>query len=252
MLTQEEMLAITHLHSLASQQFEKIVSSRPFRSPHHSASNVAIIGGGTKPHPGEVSLAHFGVLFLDELPEFGRSTIETLRQPLEDKVISIARARDSLEFPADFILVGTRNPCPCGYYGTDKPCNCSPQQVLQYEKKLSGPILDRIDLYVEVDSVEHSTLLNIKSTEEKSDIIRGRVEKARDRQRKRPYNHGRLNGSLSTRETKHAALLSSDAKQLLDTASQQLQLSARGYMRAVKVARTIADLENAVTINEAM
>ncbi len=249
-LTSEEMLAITHLHSLASQQFDKIVVARPFRSPHHSASNVAIIGGGSKPHPGEVSLAHFGVLFLDELPEFGRSTIETLRQPLEDKVITIARAKDSLEFPADFILIGTKNPCPCGYYGTGKPCTCSPQQVLAYEKKLSGPILDRIDLYVDVDSVEHSTLLNIKSVEETSKQIRKRVESARDIQRERQSNHGQLNGSLSTREIKHSAMLQPQAKQLIDKASQQLQLSARAYMRAVKVARTIADLEGTENINE--
>ena len=250
-LTRDEILSITHLHSLASQQFDRIMNQRPFRSPHHSASNVAIIGGGTKPRPGEVSLAHYGVLFLDELPEFGRSTIETLRQPLEDKVISIARAKDSLEFPADFILVATRNPCPCGYYGTGKPCICSPQQILQYEKKLSGPILDRIDLYVEVDSVEHSTLLNIQSSEEKSEQIRKRVERARKRQHARKTNRGILNGSLSTRDTKNAAAMSTDAKKLLDTASKQLQLSARAYMRAVKVARTIADLDEADSISEA-
>lgn len=250
-LNREEMLAITHLHSLSSQQFERIVTKRPFRNPHHSASNVAIIGGGSKPRPGEVSLAHYGVLFLDELPEFTRSTIETLRQPLEDKVISIARAKDSLEFPADFILIGTKNPCPCGYYGTGNTCICSPQQVLLYEKKLSGPILDRIDLYVDVDAVEHSTLLNTESGEEKSHVIRKRVLGARQRQQNRPYNRGRLNGSLSTRATKQAANLSDEAKTLLDTASAQMHLSARAYMRAVKVARTIADLDGAEEVSSA-
>jgi magnesium chelatase family protein len=250
-LTREEMLVITHLHSLSSQQFEKIITVRPFRSPHHSASSVAIIGGGTKPRPGEISLAHHGVLFLDELPEFMRSTIETLRQPLEDKVISIARARDSLEFPADFILIGTKNPCPCGYYGTGKPCICTPQQILQYEKKLSGPILDRIDLYVDVDSVEHSTLLNLESHEEKSEQITKRVSAARTRQYERKHNNGKLNGSLSTRSIKQAAKLDDEAKTLLDTASRQLQLSARAYMRAVKVARTIADLEGSITVTRA-
>jgi magnesium chelatase family protein len=250
-LTREEMLAITHLHSLSSQQYERIVTQRPFRSPHHSASNVAIIGGGTKPRPGEVSLAHYGILYLDELPEFARSTIETLRQPLEDKIISIARAHGSLEFPADFILVGTKNPCPCGYFGTGKPCNCSPQQILMYEKKLSGPILDRIDLYVDVDAVEHSTLLTIKSTEEKSEQIRKRVFNARQRQHARSHNKGQLNGSLSTRATKQAANLTEEAKTLIDTASQSMQLSARAYMRAVKVARTIADLDDSDEVTTA-
>jgi magnesium chelatase family protein len=250
-LRRDEILAVTHLHSLASQHFDKIVSARPFRSPHHSASNVAIIGGGSKPRPGEVSLSHHGVLFLDELPEFARGTIEALRQPLEDKVIAIARAKDSLEFPADFILVATRNPCPCGYYGTRKPCICTPHQVLQYEKKLSGPIIDRIDLYVDVDAVEHSTLLTLKSSEEKSEQVRERVHQARNRQLSRERNRGQLNGSLSTRMTKQAANLSETAKQLLDSASEQLQLSARAYMRAVRVARTIADLDTSDQITEA-
>lgn len=250
-LTQAEMLAVTHLHSLASQHFEQIITTRPFRSPHHSASSVAIIGGGTRPRPGEISLAHNGVLFLDELPEFNRSTIETLRQPLEDKLISVARAKDSLEFPADFILIGTKNPCPCGFYGTGKPCSCSPQQVLAYEKKLSGPIMDRIDLYVDVDSVEHHSLLNLETHEEKSAVIAKRVAQARARQLARPENQGKLNGSLSTRTTKQAARLSEEAKQLLDTAAAQLGLSARAYMRAVKVARTIADLDDSDDVTAA-
>ncbi len=250
-LTREEMLAVTHIHSLASQQFDQIISIRPFRSPHHSASSVAIIGGGTKPRPGEISLAHNGILFLDELPEFGRSTIETLRQPLEDKVISVARAKDSLEFPADFILVATRNPCPCGFYGTGKPCICSPQQVLLYEKKLSGPILDRIDLYVDVEAVEHSSLLEMQTSEEKSEQIARRVARARKHQLERNLNNRTLNGSLSTRVIKQAASLTDPAKQLLDTASGSLGLSARAYMRAVKVARTIADLEGSEQVTEA-
>lgn len=250
-LTRQEMLSITHLHSLASQQFEKIVTTRPFRSPHHSASSVAIIGGGSRPRPGEVSLAHRGVLFLDEMPEFQRSTIETLRQPLEDKVISIARARDHLEFPADFILVATKNPCPCGYYGSDKPCICTPTQVLQYDKKLSGPILDRIDLYVEVDAVDHRALLKTETGEEKSEQIAKRVIGARKAQNSRLANKGMLNGSMSTRAVKQAAALTDGARQLLDNAAERLRLSARAYMRAVKVARTIADLDGSETINEA-
>ncbi len=243
-LTKQEMLIVTHLHSLARQQFDKIITSRPFRSPHHSASNVAIIGGGSSPRPGEVSLAHGGVLFLDELPEFGRATIETLRQPLEDKVITISRAKDTLTFPADFILIATKNPCPCGYYGSDRTCICSPLQVLQYEKKISGPILDRIDIYVEVEPVEHASLLALKSTAEGSQVIAKRVECARQLQLSRSSNTGKLNGNLGNRSIKQSAQMTPEAKQLLDTASANLQLSARAYMRCVKVARTIADLES--------
>lgn len=242
-LTRSETLVITHLHSLSSQNFDDIVETRPFRSPHHSASNVAIIGGGSRPRPGEISLAHLGILFLDELPEFNRSTIETLRQPLEDRKISVARAKDSIEFPADFILVGTRNPCPCGYFGTGKNCVCSPTQIMQYDKKLSGPIMDRIDLYVDVDSIEHSSLLR-DGNEEESEQIKKRVNQARDRQQMRRINKNKLNGLLSTKETKQAAQMSEQTKSLLDTASEKLELSARAYMKAVKVARTIADLDD--------
>lgn len=243
-LTRDEMLIVTHLHSLAHNQFEKIMATRPFRSPHHSASNVAVIGGGSNPRPGEVSLSHGGVLFLDELPEFNRSTIETLRQPLEDKTITISRAKDTVTYPADFILIGTKNPCPCGYYGTGKECICAPNVIAQYEKKLSGPILDRIDLYVDVETVDHATLLALKSAEEPSKDVAARVLQARERQLERISNKGKLNGSLGNREIKQTADLTPEAKQLLDTAALQLQLSARAYMRSVKVARTIADLDN--------
>lgn len=242
-LTRTEKLMVTHLHSLAHNQFEEIISIRPFRSPHHSASNVAIIGGGSDPRPGEVSLAHCGVLFLDELPEFNRSTIEALRQPLEDKNISVARAKDRLNYPADFILIGTKNPCPCGYYGTDKPCICAPHAINQYEKKLSGPILDRIDLYVDVESVDHTALLKLQTTEEPSQAITKRVKAARETQLERKANRGKLNGSLSGRDVKLAANLTPEAKDLLDKAASTLDLSARAYMRCVKVARTIADLD---------
>ncbi len=245
-LTTDEVLEITQLHSLSSQNFEHIITQRPFRSPHHSSSSVAIIGGGAKPRPGEISLAHNGVLFLDEIPEFQRNTLETLRQPLEDKLISIARARDSLEFPADFTLVATKNPCPCGYYGTGKTCICTPQQIVAYEKKLSGPILDRIDLYVDVDAVDHTALMSTSAREESSEQIRNRVVASRRLQNNR--TKGKLNGSLSSRLLKQTALLDDKAKQLLDTASVQLELSARAYMRTVKVARTIADLAESRTI----
>lgn len=249
-LTRTEMLAVTHLHSLSSQHFDQIVTTRPFRSPHHSASSVSIIGGGTRPRPGEISLAHHGVLFLDEIPEFQRNTLETLRQPLEDKQISIARARDSLEFPADFILIATKNPCPCGYYGTHRACICTPQQISQYAKKLSGPILDRIDLYVDVEAVDHTSLLGIKNKEVNSKQIANKVLKARQIQNERKTNKNQLNGSLSSRQIKQIAQLDTDAKTLLDTASEKLQLSARAYMRAVKVARTIADLDESHKITQ--
>lgn len=243
-LTRDEMLIVTHLHSLAHNQFEKIMSNRPFRAPHHSASNVAVIGGGSNPRPGEVSLSHSGVLFMDELPEFNRSTIETLRQPLEDKTITISRAKDTITYPADFILVGTKNPCPCGYYGTGRECVCAPHMITQYEKKLSGPILDRIDLYVDVESVDHANLLALKSGEEPSKTVAIRVLEARQRQTERKTNHCKLNGSLGSRDVKQAAQLTPEAKQLLDSAALKLQLSARAYMRSVEVARTIADLDN--------
>lgn len=178
-MTLPEVLEVTHLHSLASNNFEKIIYDRPFRSPHHSASETAVIGGGQQVRPGEISLAHRGVLFLDELPEYYRTTIEALRQPLEDKVITIARAKQSALFPADFMLVATSNPCPCGYYGSDKTCNCPPHHIARYQRKLSGPILDRIDLYVEVDNVQHDKLLSATENGESSNTIRNRVIAAR-------------------------------------------------------------------------
>lgn len=244
-LEHDEMINVTHLHSLSKTNYEDIVRVRPFRSPHHSASDVAIIGGGQNPRPGEVSLAHGGILFLDELPEFHRSTIETLRQPLEDKLITISRAKDTVTYPADFILIATKNPCPCGYYGTDKECICTPNAVLQYEKKLSGPILDRIDLYVDVDSVDHGSLLATKTNEEPSSQVAVRVLKARKKQIERAKT---LNGTLGNRSIKKHANLDPEAKKLLDTAADKLQLSARAYMRAVKVARTIADLDDSETV----
>jgi magnesium chelatase family protein len=241
-LKREEILEITHLHSLASRNFDEIIAARPFRSPHHSSSNTAILGGGQNPLPGEISLSHHGVLFFDEFPEFNRSTIEALRQPLEDGVISVARAKESVTYPADFILVATANPCPCGYYGSATACQCLPQQIIRYERKLSGPILDRIDLYVEVEEVDHDRLLQHAQSEETSQDIAKRVQKARELQRSR-YEPARLNSVISNKEIKQFALLQQPAEALLNHAAQKLGLSARSYMRTIKVARTIADLE---------
>lgn len=249
-LTREEMLEVTHLHSLASNTFEEIVSTRPFRSPHHSSSNTAILGGGPRPLPGEISLSHRGVLFFDEFPEFNRSVIEALRQPLEDGVIHVARAKQSVTYPARFIMVATANPCPCGYYGSKRACICLPQQIINYEKKLSGPILDRIDLYVEVEEVAHERLLNSDTKEEPSNKILERVACARQLQTQR-YGRARLNRTMTNSDIKKYSQLSDPAEQLLNQAANKLGLSARGYMRCIKVARTVADLEQSKEITSA-
>lgn len=249
-LSLEEILEITHLHSLASKQYDKIITSRPFRSPHHSASPISIIGGGQIPRPGEISLSHHGVLFFDEFPEFNRMTIEALRQPLEDRVITVARARDSITFPAKFILIATSNPCPCGHYGTTKDCSCLPHQITTYNRKISGPIIDRIDLYVDVEAVQHESLLSVK-TSETSETIRDRVTKARTRQLNRFQKPMLSNSSLSNREIKKYVQITPEAQTLLNKAAKQLDISARSYMRLIKVAQTIADLEEADSISTA-
>jgi len=247
-LSREEMLEVTHLHSLASHDFDKIVRHRPFRAPHHSASNVAIIGGGDRVRPGEMSLSHHGVLLFDELPEFGRVTIEALRQPLETRTITIARARDSAEYPANFIFAATANPCPCGYYGTSKPCRCLPHQVLNYRRKLSGPILDRIDLYIDVHEIDNSQLLERQPESHATEAARLRVIAARARQAQRLGSH-KLNADMTNRDLKSHALLDASAKTLLDTAAEKFSLSARAYLRTLKVARTIADLADSPAVS---
>lgn len=249
-MSNEEIIEATHIHSLSSSNYEKLTDSRPFRSPHHSSSDTAIIGGGKNPKPGEISLAHRGVLMLDEFPEFSRPTIEALRQPLEDRVITIARAKDTLEFPANFILVATANPCPCGNFGTSKTCDCLPSQITRYQRKLSGPIIDRIDLHVSVDGVRHKELLETNEEAETSKQIQERVIAARFLQAKRFNSRSKTNSTMDNRTLKTKALLSLDAKTLLDQAAAKLDISARGYMRTIKVARTIADLEDSQEIIE--
>lgn len=243
----EEILEVTHMHSLASRQYDQVITQRPFRSPHHTASEVSILGGGQHPRPGEISLSHRGILLFDELPEYSRHTLEALRQPLEDKIITVARAKDTLVFPAQFMFIGTANPCPCGYYGSSKSCSCTPTDIIRYQKKLSGPILDRIDLYVDVDEVEHASLMQ-DSKAEPSAKIRDRVLKARNLQKQRYSDPMLVNSGLNNKQLKQFAGLSPAAKQLLDTASSKLNISARAYMRIVKVARTIADLDDSKTI----
>jgi magnesium chelatase family protein len=241
-ISHEEILEVTHLHSLAGKEYDRIITERPFRAPHHSASPVAITGGGISLRPGEISLSHRGVLFFDELPEFPRPSVEALRQPLEDGTISVARAKDTAQYPADFIFVATSNPCPCGYYGTSHPCDCPARAIQHYRQKLSGPILDRIDLYTEVAEVDHANLLRTP-TNRTAAAIKRRINKARAIQAKRYSSPSSLNAGMNNASIRRHAHISLAAKALLDGAGSRLGLSARGYMRAIRVARTIADLE---------
>jgi magnesium chelatase family protein len=235
-----EMIEITKLHSLAGKSAGAIISERPFRNPHHSASTIALIGGGRIPRPGEISLSHHGVLFLDELPEFRRDVLEALRQPLEDGVVTVARASGTTTFPAEFILVAAQNPCPCGYAGDPvHPCSCNPATVTRYQRKVSGPLLDRIDMAVKVNRVD---LSRVSHREESSAAIAARVVQARRYCHISPRGTPWLNARLSDEELRQACKLTPSAKQVLRTAMQTLQLSARSYVRTLKVARTIANL----------
>ncbi|MBP9738203.1 YifB family Mg chelatase-like AAA ATPase [Candidatus Saccharibacteria bacterium] len=247
--TYEEIIAITKLHSLAGEVTDTVATKRPFRSPHHTASSIALIGGGKNPKPGEISLAHKGILFLDELPEYARSCLESLRQPLEDRVVTIARIQDTVTFPADFMLVATQNPCPCGYYlDPDHECSCTPHQINQYSKKISGPLLDRIDLVVSVQKVEHKHLLREATGISESDQMFTRIQSARDIQTKRFKTDTRYNTHMTNREILKDAHLTPDSKLFLEQASAKLSLSARSYMKVIRVARTIADLGAEPTI----
>lgn len=247
-LSQEEMLEITHLHSLTSGNGDELITTRPFRSPHHSASLVSLVGGGHNLRPGEISLSHRGILFFDELPEFSRTAIEALRQPLEDRTVTITRAKDIAVYPAHFMLVATANPCPCGFYGTSKQCRCPAHLIIRYRQKMSGPIMDRFDIHVDVENIDHSQLLSQPSKTNSSDI-KARIAKARAVQKARYSNSIQLNGDMDNADIKSKANLTAEAKQILNEAAQKLDISARSYMRVIKVARTIADLENSGQIN---
>ena len=250
-LTFDEALEVTKIHSIAGELDlkEGIVSSRPFRSPHHTASTVSLTGGGSNSKPGEISLADNGVLFLDEFPEYSRHTIETLRQPLEDGVITVARSNATIVYPANFTLIASMNPCPCGNYGSKtKECRCSASQINKYLSKLSGPIMDRIDIHIEVDNVTYDQLKSDKK-EESSEEIRKRVNKARHIQTERfktSKNH--CNAKMSVAQTKKYCMLDSFGESLLRDAFEKLKLSARAHDRILKVARTIADLEGSENI----
>lgn len=250
----EEVIEITKIHSIAgaSHKHHGIIAERPFRSPHHTASHIALVGGGTFPRPGEITLAHRGVLFMDEFPEFDKRVLEALRQPLEDRVVSVSRAKGSVTYPANILLVGALNPCPCGNLGNSlKECVCSPHQVERYARKISGPITDRIDLWVDVDPVEHEKLASNAPTGEQSDVIQQRVSKARNMQATR-FAKKRIttNSEMSPRDIENFCKLSKPVHTVLMNAAKTFNLSARAYHRVIKIARTIADLEGSKNIEE--
>lgn len=243
-LTPKERVAVTKLHSLSGESTEEIVSLRPFRAPHHTASRAALIGGGSRPKPGEISLAHHGVLFLDEIPEYPRSVLESLRQPLEDRQVSIDRAQGHLVYPADFMMVATMNPCPCGFYGDEaKECSCSMLQITNYQKRLSGPLLDRIDLTLTVPRVPTAEFLKHTPDHfpQHNEALKS-IELATLRQNNRYNRSDRYNSSLSSNNIVKHSKLSEDAAAVLNRANDSLNLSARSYFKTIKVARTIADL----------
>lgn len=252
-LTSAEMTEITKIYSIAGLSVDEIINTRPFRSPHHTASPVSIIGGGKTASPGEISLAHKGVLFLDEIAEFPRSVLEAMRQPLEDKQIAISRANQKTTYPSDFILIATMNPCPCGYLGDPThECKCTLTQIQNYQKKLSGPLFDRIDLFVEVEKVANEDLRkqpggSVGSTEH--NVVKNNITGAIRRQKQHYGKNGIYNGSLSSFEVSKLIALEPGADRLLSDASKRLNLSARAYFKTIKVAQTIADLADSCTVS---
>lgn len=243
-LSREEMLEVTGIHSTAGALQGGIISRSPFRSPHHTSSYVSLVGGGTYPRPGEITLAHRGVLFLDEFPEFDRRVIEALRQPLEDRVVSIARAKGSAQFPAQITLAVAMNPCPCGNFGSQKICVCPPSSLQKYQRKISGPIADRIDLWVPVGPVEFDVLSEKRVGTAETTKAREAIENARKRSSARLKDANRkLNGELTSQDIDVYAPLRSEVRTLLNRAAEKLGLSPRSYHRVIKVARTIADLD---------
>jgi len=251
-LGDEDILEITGIHSVMGLLENTLMTEPPFRAPHHTASYVSMIGGGTNPKPGEVTLAHGGVLFLDELPEFEKRVLEALRQPLEDNIVSISRARGSAIFPSNFILVAAMNPCPCGNKGNrEKVCICKPSDLDRYSRRISGPIVDRIDLWVTVGNVDYKKLGDEVATGEKTQVIKKRVKTARLVQEKRFKNSLisgprklKTNSEMNVKDLSSMVKLTKEVRALLDDSAKKLALSARAYHRVIKIARTIADLEN--------
>ena len=259
-LTLEEALETTKIHSIAGLTNKKkgargaLIVQRPFRSPHHTITDVALVGGGQNPHPGEISLAHNGVLFLDELPEYKRSALEVMRQPLEDRHITVARTKETVDYPASFMLVAAMNPCPCGHYGENNPahpCTCTPAQVHRYMSKISGPLLDRIDIQCEIEAVPYEQLRDTQPGES-SEVMRARVLKARAIQNER-FKHSKLvhcNAMMNAKMVREYCALDAECDKLLEFTMSKLGLSARAYDRILKVARTIADIEGAERIQK--
>ncbi len=253
-LSKENILEVTGIHSTVIGQGGKLILRPPFRSPHHTASYVAIIGGGANVKPGEVTLAHRGVLFLDEFPEFDKRVIESLRQPLEDGIVTVSRAKGSATFPSNFILIAAMNPCPCGYAGTRvRSCSCGPQDIARYQRKLSGPIVDRIDMWVSVESVDYEKLSAPNKKDLENPILRSQILLARKRAMERfsrvgaPYNS---NAELKVKDLDVLAPLNKPVRELLNISAEKLQLSPRAYHRIIRLARTIADLEDSNEIQE--
>ncbi|MEK9209211.1 MAG: YifB family Mg chelatase-like AAA ATPase, partial [Patescibacteria group bacterium] len=253
-LSFQEVLEVTKIHSVAGTLDSAYLTLRPFRNPHHTSSYVSLVGGGAWPKPGEVTLAHRGVLFLDEFPEFERRVIESLRQPLEDGFITVARARKSIRFPARIMMVSAMNPCPCGNLGTKtKNCICSPSAIMKYKRKISGPIADRFDLWLEVPQIEHEKLIPKSGAERQSVLIRNRVAKAREIQKKRFETANRkilVNSEMNVKDIENLAKLTPEAQAMLQQAAKNLDLSARAYHKVIKISRTIADLVDAEEILE--
>jgi magnesium chelatase family protein len=252
-MTIDEALDVTRIYSVADllPSDVPLLRARPFRSPHHTISHAGLVGGGNWPHPGEISLAHRGVLFLDELPEFSSKVLEVLRQPLEDKVVTISRAQGSLTFPANFQLAAAMNPCPFGYYGDpSRPCTCSSTAVTRYQKRISGPLMDRIDIHIQVPRVEYQKLRDMRAGESSAEV-RARVEAARERQRNRfDGTDIASNADMRPAQIRQFCALDADCQTLMKTAMRQLQLTARAYHRVLKLARTIADLAGAESITQ--
>lgn len=250
-MTMEESLESTKIHSVAGKvkSGPELIAQRPFRKPHHTISDVALVGGGGYPQPGEISLAHNGVLFLDELPEYKRTVLEVMRQPMEDRFVTISRAKFTVDYPAGFMLIAAMNPCPCGYYNhPEKDCTCGEQTVQRYLNKVSGPLMDRIDLHVEVTPVKYDDLANIEE-QEGSESIRNRVIQAREIQRNRyKGNDNHANAMMNSKQIRSFCRLNDDSQQLLKNAMERLGLSARAYDRILKVSRTIADLDQSEKI----
>ncbi len=249
-MSREEVLETTRIYSVSNQlnPTHPLIDTRPFRAPHRGASSISLIGGGRIPQPGEISLAHNGVLFLDEFPEFDRNVLEALRQPLEDHQVTISRTHATLTYPSNFMLIAAMNPCPCGYFGSDKECSCTQQQIQKYLKKISGPLLDRMDIQIEVPRVAYQEMTDSDTPESSQDILK-RVNRAQAIQQERFKGSAtRFNSQMTNEEIRRFCKLPKDAEQLLKMAFERLQMSARSYTRILKVARTLADLEECETI----